>query len=181
MKPKAIKVPFLDLAAHHRPFAAAFRKKLDELVRSSQFILGDELEAFEKEFAAYLGVKHAVGVSNGTDALRLACEAIGLKPGEEVIVPAYTFIATAFGVTAAGGTPRFVDVSEDTFNLDPEKVEKAITPRTRAILPVHLFGHPADMDPILTLAKRHGLRVIEDAAQAHGATYQGRKAGGIGD
>ena len=174
-------VPFLDLAAHHRPFAAAFRKKLDELLKNSQFILGGELEEFEKEFAAYLGVRHAVGVSNGTDAIRLACEAIGLKPGDEVIVPAYTFVATALGVTFAGGTPRFVDVTEDTFNLDPAKAEKAVTARTRAILPVHLFGHPADMDPILALAKRHGLRVIEDAAQAHGAEHKGRKVGRIGD
>jgi dTDP-4-amino-4,6-dideoxygalactose transaminase len=175
------KVPFLDLTAHHRPFAAAFRKKMDELLQSSEFILGREVEAFEKEFAAYLGVRHAVGVSNGTDALRLACEAIDLKPGDEVIVPAYTFIATALGVTFAGGRPRFVDVSGDTFNLDPEKAEKAITPRTRAILPVHLFGHSADMDPILDMARRHGLRVIEDAAQAHGATYGGVRVGALGD
>jgi dTDP-4-amino-4,6-dideoxygalactose transaminase len=178
---KPPKVPFLDLAAHHRPFAAAFRKKLGELLRSSEFILGRELGEFENEFARYLGVKHAVGVSNGTDAIRLACEAIGLRAGDEVIVPAYTFVATALGVTFAGGTPRFVDVCEDTFNLDPEKAEQAVTPRTRVILPVHLFGHPADMDPILALAKRHGLRVIEDAAQAHGAAFKGRKVGGIGD
>jgi dTDP-4-amino-4,6-dideoxygalactose transaminase len=174
-------VPFLDLAAHHRPFASAFRKKLDELVRSSQFILGGELEAFEREFAAYLGVRHVVGVSNGTDALRLACEAIGLQPGDEVIVPAYTFIATALGVTFAGGIPRFVDVSPDTFNLDPSQIERAITPKTRAILPVHLFGHPADMSEILALAKTHRLRVIEDAAQAHGAAIGGRRVGGLGD
>jgi dTDP-4-amino-4,6-dideoxygalactose transaminase len=174
-------VPFLDLALHHRPFAASFRKKLDELVRSSQFILGGELEAFEREFATYLGVRHAVGVSNGTDALRLACEAIGINPGDEVIVPAYTFIATALGVTFAGGIPRFVDVSPDTFNLDPAQIERAITPKTRAILPVHLFGHPADMPEILALAKTHRLRVFEDAAQAHGAAIGGRKVGGWGD
>jgi dTDP-4-amino-4,6-dideoxygalactose transaminase len=181
MKKKPAGVPFLDLGRHHRPFAAAFRKKFDELVRTSQFVLGAEVTEFEKEFAASVGVKHCVGVSNGTDALRLACEAIGLKSGDEVVVPAYTFIATAFGVTSAGGIPRFVDVSEDTFNLDPEKLEAAIGPRTRAILPVHLFGHPADMDPVLEIAKRRGLRVIEDAAQAHGADYKGRKAGSMGD
>ncbi|HXX92436.1 MAG TPA: aminotransferase class I/II-fold pyridoxal phosphate-dependent enzyme, partial [Planctomycetota bacterium] len=110
MANKPLRVPFLDLAAHHRPFAAAFRRKLDELLESSEFILGGEVEAFEAEFARYLGVRHAVGVSNGTDALRLAFEAIGLGPGDEVIVPAYTFVATALGVTFAGGTPRFVDV-----------------------------------------------------------------------
>jgi dTDP-4-amino-4,6-dideoxygalactose transaminase len=176
-----MKVPFLDLAAHHRPFAAAFRKKLDELVKSSEFILGREGEAFEKEFAATLGVRHALGVSNGTDALRLACEAIELKPGDEVIVPAFTFVATALGVTFSGARPRFVDVSEDTFNLDPEKVERAITPRTRAILPVHLFGHPVDMDSLLDIARRRGLRVIEDAAQAHGAVWKDRRVGGLGD
>jgi len=176
-----MKIPFLDLAAHHKPFAAAFRRKFDELLRNSEFVLGRELEAFEKEFAAYLGVRHAVGVSNGTDALRLAFEAVDLRPGEEVIVPAYTFAATAFGVTFAGGVPRFVDVREDTYNLDPAKIEAAITPRTRAILPVHLAGQPADLDPILEIARRRNLRVIEDAAQAHGATYQGRRAGAIGD
>lgn len=174
-------IPFIDLTAHHRKFAAAFRKKLDELVGNSQFTLGEELDRFEREFAAYIGAKHAIGVSNGTDALRLACQAIDLKPGDEVIVPADTYIATALGVTWAGGIPRFVDVALDTFNLDPAKIEEAITPRTRAIMPVHLFGHPADMDPILEIARRRGLRVIEDAAQAHGATYKRRRVGGLGD
>ncbi len=176
-----MKVPFLDLAAHHRPFAAAFRRKFGEILRSSEFVLGRELELFEGEFAAYVGVRHAVGVSNGTDALQLACEAIGLRPGDEVIVPAFTFVSSALGVTWGGATPRFVDVCGDTFNLDPARIESAITPRTRAIMPVHLFGHPADMDPILEIARRRGLRVIEDAAQAHGATYQGRRVGGLGD
>jgi dTDP-4-amino-4,6-dideoxygalactose transaminase len=176
-----MKVPFLDLARHHRPFAAAFRRKFDELLRSSEFVLGHELEEFEREFAAYVGVKHAVGVSNGTDALRLAFEAIGLKPGDEVIVPAFTFVASALGVTGAGGVPRFVDVAEDTFNLDPARIEAAVTRRTRAILPVHLFGHPAEMKPILEIARHRGLAVIEDAAQAHGAEVRGRKVGGLGD
>lgn len=180
-KPAAVRIPFIDLAAHHRPFAAAFRRKFDELLENSEFILGRELEEFEKEFAAYLGVRHAVGVSNGTDALRLACEAIGLQRGEEVIVPAWTFAATALAVTAAGGMPRFVDVTADTFCLDPDKLEGAITPLTRAIIPVHLFGHPADMDPILEIARRRGLRVIEDAAQAHGAAYRQKRVGGLGE
>ncbi len=174
-------VPFLDLGRQHQSLAGAFRKKLDALVASSQFVLGAEVDFFEKEFARHCGAKHCVSVSNGTDALRLACEAIGLRPGDEVIVPAFTFIATAFGVTVAGGTPKFVDVSPDTFNLDPEKIEAAITPRTKAILPVHLFGHPADMGPILEIAKRRNLKVIEDAAQAHGAEWQGRRAGSLGD
>ena len=176
-----MKVPFIDLAAHHRKFAPAFKKKFGELLKSSAFILGRELESFEAEFARYIGTRHAVGVGSGTDALRLACEAIGLRPGDEVIVPAFTFAATALPVTRAGGVPRFVDVREDTFCLDPAKVEEAITPRTRAILPVHLFGHPAEMDAIMKLARRRNLIVIEDAAQAHGAALGKRKVGAIGD
>jgi dTDP-4-amino-4,6-dideoxygalactose transaminase len=174
-------VPFLDLARGHRPLLTAFRRKLDELVGTSQFVLGAEGEAFERDFAAHAGARHAIGVSNGTDALRLACEAAGVGPGDEVIVPAFTFVATAFGVSAVGAVPRFVDVSPDTFNLDPRKIEAAITPRTRAILPVHLFGHPADMGSVLAIAKRRGLKVVEDAAQAHGAEWQGRRAGSMGD
>jgi dTDP-4-amino-4,6-dideoxygalactose transaminase len=180
-KNQKVRVPFLDLGAHHRKFAAAFRRKFNEVLRSSEFILGRELEAFEAEFAAYIGVGHAIGVSNGTDALRLACEAIDLRPGDEVIVPATTYIASALGVSFAGGTPRFAEVTADTFSLDPARLEDAITPHTRAVMPVHLFGHPADIDPIREIARRRGLRVIEDAAQAHGALYKGRRAGSLGD
>lgn len=175
------KIPFVDLGAHHRKFAAAFKKAFNTTLGNSQFILGGEIEAFEREFAKYVGVKHVVGVSNGTDALRLALEGSGMEPGGEVIVPAYTFAATALAVSHAGGVPRFVDVSDDSATLDPAKIEAAITPKTRAIMPVHLWGHPADMDAILEIARRRGLKVIEDAAQAHGATVQGRRVGSIGD
>ncbi len=174
-------VPFIDLGAHHRGFAAAFKRAFAELLSSSEFVLGRDVEAFEKEFAAYVGTKHAVGVSNGTDALTLACKALGVGPGDEVIVPAYTYVASALGASFAGATPRFVDVCPDTFNLDPARIEAAVTPKTRAIMPVHLYGHPADMDPVLEIARRRGLKVIEDVAQAHGATYRGRRAGGFGD
>ena len=176
-----MKVPFIDLTAHHRKFAPAFKKKFGDILKNSAFILGRELESFEAEFAKYIGTRHAVGVGSGTDALQLACEAIGLRPGDEVIVPAFTFAATALPVTRAGGVPRFVDVKADTFCLDPGKVEEAITPRTRAILPVHLFGHPAEMDAIMKLARRRNLKVIEDAAQAHGAALGKRRVGAIGD
>lgn len=174
-------VPFVDLAAHHRPLANEFCRKLAGLLTTSDFILGKEVSLFEEEFAAYIGVRYAIGVSNGTDALRMACELIDLRPGEEVLVPANTYIATAFGVTHAGGVPRFVDVLEDSFTIDPSKIEAAITRKTRAIMAVHLFGCPADMDPILDRARRRGLWVIEDAAQAHGALYRGKRVGGIGD
>ncbi|MBV8881004.1 MAG: DegT/DnrJ/EryC1/StrS family aminotransferase [Planctomycetaceae bacterium] len=174
-------VPFLDLSAHHRPLLGAFRRKVDKIFRSSEFILGRDVELFEQEFGAFLKVGHAVGVSNGTDALRLACEAIDLRPGDEVLVPANTYVATALGVTHAGGTPKFVDVTPDTFTMDPSRVEEAITPRTRALIPVHLFGHPADLGPLLEIARRRSLKVIEDTAQAHGATWEGRPVGGIAD
>lgn len=177
----AAPIPFVDLAAQHRPLGAAFARKLAQALRSSGFILGEELEAFEREMAAYLGVRHAVGVANGTDALRLACLAAGLGPGDEVIVPAHTYVATALGVSHAGAVPRFVDVDPRTFTLDPAAAERAVGPRTRALIPVHLFGQPADMDPLRDLARRRGLKIIEDAAQAHGAEYRGRKAGSLGD
>jgi dTDP-4-amino-4,6-dideoxygalactose transaminase len=173
-------IPFVDLAAQHRALAPDLRKKFDELLESSQFILGAEVERFEAEFAAWLGVPHAIGVSDGTAALELAVRAL-VPPGAEVIVPAATFVASAFAVTRAGCTPRFVDVLEHSRALDPTRLEAACTPRTRALLVVHLYGHPAPMDQILDFARRRGLALIEDCAQAHGATYRGRKVGGFGD
>ncbi len=173
-------IPFVDLTAQHRALAPELRKKLDEMLESSQFILGGELERFEAEFAAWLGAPHAVGVSDGTAALELACRAL-VPPGSEVIVPASTFVATAFAVTRAGSTPRFADVLERSHALDPARLEAALTPRTRAIIAVHLYGHPAPLDPILELARRRGLALIEDCAQAHGARYRGRKVGTFGD
>jgi dTDP-4-amino-4,6-dideoxygalactose transaminase len=174
-------LPFIDLGAHHRPLKKALLKKLADLVDRSEFVLGEEVEAFEREFAAYCGGRHGVGVSNGYDALRLILEGMGIGAGDEVIVPAFTFAASAFAVSHAGATPRFGDIDLETYTLDPSKLAQAVTPRTRAIMPVHLFGHPADLDPILDFARARNLRVIEDAAQAHGARYKGRRVGALAD
>jgi dTDP-4-amino-4,6-dideoxygalactose transaminase len=173
-------IPFVDLAAQHRVLAPELEKKLAELLESSGFILGGELASFEREFAGYLGVAHGIGVSNGTAALQLACQAL-FEPGDEVVVPAHTFVASALGVTYAGCRPVFADVTDDCFAIDPARLERAIGPRTRGVIAVHLYGHPAPMDEVMAIARRHGLRVIEDAAQAHGATYRGRRVGGLGD
>jgi dTDP-3-amino-3,4,6-trideoxy-alpha-D-glucose transaminase len=176
-----VKIPFLNLAAAHRELRdeldAAHRRVLD----SGRFILGPEVEQFEAEFAAYCGVEHCVGVGNGLEALRLILEAAGIGRGDEVIVPAQTYIASWLAVTALGAEVVPVDIELTTANIDPSRIEAAITGRTRAILPVHLYSRPAEMAPISAIAKRHGLLVVEDAAQAHGATYQGRKAGALGD
>jgi dTDP-4-amino-4,6-dideoxygalactose transaminase len=172
-------IPFVDLAAQHRAVASDLVKKLAELLESSQFILGEELERFEAEFASYCGVPHAAGVSSGTSALELACRAL-VPPGSEVIVPAHTFVASAFAVTLAGCRPRFVDVLADSRALDPRLLAAACTPRTKAILVVHLYGHPAPMDEIGEFARARGLAVIEDCAQAHGASLGGRRVGSFG-
>jgi len=173
-------VPFLDIQATY----AELRDELDEAYRrvtaSGWFLLGRECEAFEREFAEYCGVAHAVGVANGLDALALILEALGIGPGDEVLVPAHTFIATWLAVTRVGAVPVAVDVDERTCALDPGLLERAATPRTKAVIPVHLYGRPADMDPIRDFARRRTLAVVEDAAQAHGATYRGRRTGGLG-
>ena len=162
-------IPFLELKPAYdelrEEFDAAYRRVMD----SGSYLLGRELEAFEAEFAAYCGVKHCVGVGNGLDALHLILRAMHIGPGDEVIVPSHTFIATWLAVSYAGATPVPVEPDPQTCNLDPNRIEAAITPRTRAIMPVHLYGQPADMDPINELARQRGLKVIEDAAQAHGA------------
>ena len=174
-------VPFLDLKAQY----ASIKKEIEPVVlrvlESGGYILGPEVEAFEKEFAAYCSSPHGVAVNSGTSALHLALLAAGIGPGDEVITTPFTFVATASAVCNAGARPVFVDIRRDSFTIDPERIEAAITPRTRALMPVHLYGQPADMDPILDIARRHGLIVIEDAAQAHGAEYQGRGAGSMGD
>lgn len=174
-------VPFLDLVAQHRPLeeelVAAFRRA----VQTAGFVGGPEVAGFEEEFARFIGVPGCVGVNSGTDALRFAYLAMDLKPGDEVITVPNSFIATTEAITQAGGTIRFVDVDDATMNLDPSALEAAITPRTVGIVPVHLYGQTADMDPILATARRHGLWVIEDAAQAHGARYRERNAGSMGD
>lgn len=174
-------IPFLDLSRLHASMQdqldAAFRRVMD----SGWFIMGPELEAFEYEFADYCQVKHCIGVGNGLEALRLLLQAYDIGPGAEVIVPSNTFIATWLAVSQCGATPVPIEPDLLSQNLDPSAIKAAITPATRAIVPVHLYGQMADMDPIMELARKHKLIVIEDAAQAQGATYKGRRAGGIGD
>jgi dTDP-4-amino-4,6-dideoxygalactose transaminase len=172
--------PFIDLTAHHKPLKKALLKKVGELIDSSQFVLGAEVEAFEHEFAAYCGSKIGIGVSNGYDALRLTLEGYGIGPGDEVIIPTFTFAATAFAVSHAGAIPRMVDIEPQTFTMDVERTRQAVGPRTKAIMPVHLFGQPADLTAIMALARERGLKVIEDAAQAHGARIGERRVGSIG-
>jgi dTDP-4-amino-4,6-dideoxygalactose transaminase len=176
-----MKIPFLDLKASYLELKPELDDAYHRVMETGWYILGEEVSGFEKEFADYCGVKHCVGVGNGLEALHLILRAMGIGPGDEVIVPSNTFIATWLAVTYAGATPIPVEPDERTYNIDPSLIEKAITPRTRAILPVHLYGQPADMDPILEIARRRGLKVIEDAAQAHGARYKGKRTGGFGD
>jgi dTDP-4-amino-4,6-dideoxygalactose transaminase len=174
-------VPLVDLAASFRPIRDEVMREFGAILDRMQLLLGPNTEAFEHEFADYCGVPHGVAVSNGTDALFAALSACGVGAGDEVIAPSHTFFATIEAIVHTGATPVMVDVEPDTLTIDPGEVRKAMTPATRAIVPVHLYGHPADMDPILELAREHGLRVIEDAAQAHGATYRGRRCGSMGD
>ena len=172
-------IPMVDLRAQH----ARIRDEVDvataRVIESTQFIGGEDCRLFESEFAAYCGVPHAVGVANGTDALTVSLRAYGIGPGDEVVTVANTFIATGEAILLNGARPVFVDVDEKTATMDPGRVEKAITTRTKLILPVHLYGHPADMGPILEIASRHGLPVLEDAAQAHGAELDGKRAGAL--
>ncbi|ANA34122.1 dTDP-3-amino-3,4,6-trideoxy-alpha-D-glucose transaminase [Ralstonia mannitolilytica] len=174
-------IPFLDLKDVNARQRDALITAFTEVLDAGWFIHGKQCEAFEAEFAAYCEAKHCIGVSNGLDALHLILRAMAIGPGDEVIVPSNTFIATWLAVTFAGATPVPVEPREDTCNLDPELIAAAITPRTRAIIPVHLYGQPADMDPILEIARVHGLKVIEDAAQSHGARYRGKRAGSLAD
>ena len=173
-------IPFLDLKAQY----ASIKDEIDTAVlgvlASAQYVLGPEVSQLEEEFAAYCDVKHAVAVNTGTSALHLALLAAGVGPGDEVITVPFTFVATVSAVCYAGALPVFVDVEPVTLTMDPAKLEAAITPRTKAIVPVHLYGQMADMDAIMAIAARHGIAVIEDACQAHGAEYKGRRAGSIG-
>src|SRR5437667_11305374 len=175
-----ISVPFLDLKSQHRSLREDLWRVWDEVLDSAGFIGGSPVEQFEKAFAAFCETKHAVGVGNGTDALLLALKALGIGRGDEVIVPANSFVATAAGVVHAGATPVFVDIDPRTYNIDVNQIENHISPQTKAIIPVHLYGQPADMNPVLELARLYGLKVIEDAAQAHGALYHGLRAGSRG-
>jgi dTDP-4-amino-4,6-dideoxygalactose transaminase len=174
-------IPFVDLAAQYREIKDEVHAAIHGVLESTQFVLGKEVAAFEEEFAAYCDVEHGIGVNTGTSALHLALLAAGIGRGDEVITVPFTFVATVAAIDYTGARPVFVDIDPATFTMDPAAIEAAITPRTRAILPVHLYGQPADMDPILQIARRHGLLVIEDACQAHGAEYRGKRVGGLGD
>ena len=174
-------MPFLDVARQNTPIEDELREAFARVLKSGQFILGEEVERFEAAAAKVGGARFAVGMSSGTDALLVALMAIGVGPGDEVVCPAFTFFATAGCIARTGARPIFADSCEDSFNLDPNDLERRITARTKAIIPAHLFGQPADLDAILRIAHQHGLRLIEDAAQAFGAIYQGRPVGALGD
>ena len=176
-----MKVPFVSFRPMERELDQELRAAFDRVYTRSWYIEGVEDEAFEKAFAAYCNVSGCVGVGNGLDALMLALKALEIAEGDEVIVPSNTYIATALAVTYVGATPVFVEPDIRTYNIDPAKIEAAITERTKAIMPVHLYGQPCDMDPIMAVAKKYGLRIVEDCAQAHGATYKGKKIGSFGD
>ena len=173
-------IPFLDLKAQYTSIKDEVNSAIQEVLDSCQFTLGSEVVAFEEEFAAYSGAKIGVGVNTGTSALHLALLAAGVQPGDEVITVPFTFVATVAAIHYTGARPVFVDIDPRSFNMNTAALEAAITSKTKVILPVHLYGQPADMDPILEIAKKHGLIVIEDAAQAHGAEYKGRRVGGLG-
>jgi dTDP-4-amino-4,6-dideoxygalactose transaminase len=174
-------IPFLDLAAINAEVGAELDAALTRVRAASHYIMGPELEAFENEFAAYCSAKHCVGVGNGLEALELSLRAAGIGPGDEVIVPSNTYIATWLAISACGATVVPVEPRQGGMNIDPAGIAAAVTPRTQAILPVHLYGEPADMDAINAIAAKHGLFVLEDAAQAHGAKYRGRRTGGLGN
>lgn len=176
-----MKVPFVDLRAQYLSLKDEFDAAILDVVGNTAFVAGKYAAKFEEEFAAYIGAKHCVAVANGTDAIEIALQAVGIGPGDEVIVPANTFFATAEAVHNIGAEPVYVDCEPNFFNIDTTKIEAAISPETRAIIPVHLYGLPAEMDAVMEIARKHGLKVIEDCAQAHGAKYKGRTVGTFGD
>ncbi len=173
-------IPLNDTRPQYETLKDDILRVTQAVMEKSWFILGENVAAFEREFADYCGTKYAVGVSNGTDAIHLACAALGIGQGDEVLTSTHTATFTALGISMSGATPTFADIEPDTGNIDATKLEAAITPRTKAIMPVHLYGQMADMDPIMDVARKHGIPVIEDAAQSHGATYGGKRAGSIG-
>ena len=174
-------IPFVDLKAQYQSLKADIDAAVARVFENASYILGAEVETFERHFAHYCGTQHAIGVSSGTAALQLSLLACGIGAGDEVITTPFTFIATAAAISHVGAKPVFVDVDPRTYNIDPAKIEAAITPRTKAIMPVHLYGQPAEMGPIIEIARWHNLCTVEDACQAVGATYRGRKAGSLGD
>jgi dTDP-4-amino-4,6-dideoxygalactose transaminase len=174
-------IPFLDLKAQYQTIKPEIDEAVARVLESTQFILGPEVAAFESEFAAYCGAQYAVGLNSGTSALHLALLAAGIGPGDEVITTPFTFVATVAAIDYTGARPVFVDIDPRSYTLDPALIEQVITPRTKAIIPVHLYGQPADMAPILEIAQKHHLLVIEDAAQAHGAEYRGQRVGSLAD
>lgn len=174
-------IPLVDLKAQLKTIGPQVREAMDRVIENTAFILGEDVDKFEQEFAGFCQAQQAVGVASGLDALRLALRALKIGHGDEVITVANTFIATALAITSIGATPVLVDARDEDYNLDPELLESAINERTRAIIPVHLYGHPAAMKQIMAIAKRHNLAVIEDASQAHGARYHGQRVGSIGD
>ncbi len=176
-----MRIPLLDLVAQYRGIRPEIDEAIRDVLESGQFILGPHVAALERELSVYLDVRHTIGVASGTDALVLALRALKIGPNDEVIVPAYTFFATAGAVMLAGATPVLVDIDPDTYCLDVQEVAKRITARTKAVIPVHLYGHPADMTALFDVTRSHGLKVVEDNAQAFGAEYRGRKTGSLGD
>ncbi|MEQ1762780.1 MAG: DegT/DnrJ/EryC1/StrS family aminotransferase [Pyrinomonadaceae bacterium] len=174
-------VPFVDLKAQYAAIKDELDAAITKAVSETAFISGRYAAGFESQFAKYIGTDHCVAVANGTDAIEIGLRAIGVEPGDEVLVPANTFIATAEGVSNIGATPVFVDVDAASYTIDPQAIEAKMTPRTKAIIPVHLYGLPAEMDAIVSIAERHGLKILEDCAQAHGSTYKGKTVGTFGD
>lgn len=174
-------IPLVDLKAQYESIKGEIDEAISEVISKSAFVGGPYLDSFEKSFASFCGVKHSIGVGNGTDALFIALKVLGIGQGDEVLTAANSFIATSEAITLTGARIVFVDVNPKTFNIDVEKIKEKITSKTKAILPVHLYGHPADMDPILDMARKFNLKVVEDAAQAHGALYKGKPVGSLGD
>lgn len=176
-----MEVPFLDLGAQYNSIKEEVKEAMEPVLENTAFALGPAVEEFEENYASYCQTEHCVGVSSGTAALHLALHALDIGPGDEVITTPHTFVSTVWAISYVGATPVFVDIDPDTYTIDPKAVEDAITAQTKALMPVHLYGQPADMDPLLEIADDHGLSVVEDAAQAHGAEYEGRRAGSMGD
>lgn len=179
--PASTVIPLVDVAANHASVKAEVGAAIQRVLDAGTFILGEEVDRFEAAFARYCGTTECVGVASGTDALALALRAVGVRPGDEVITVSLTFIATALAITRCGAAPVFIDVDPDTYTMDPSHIERVVTPRTKAIVPVHLYGQPAEMDDICQIARKRGLAVVEDACQAHGAMYKDRRVGSLSD